>query len=446
MKSKNFTSGIIRIIMNLAKQSLLISYLLSDSDLFARCNTILDQNYFDPEVRHSVHFLKEYYDKFRALPSSDQVRAETGNEIVAKPMSRSESEYALREIGIYCRNKAIERAILSAPKLLDKEEFDKILTNMKDAIAVSVNTDTGVNYFEDPEARLRKMLQFNAKLPTGYDELDMLLDGGVSRKELLLFMAGSGVGKSIMMANVAINFLHRKLNVLYISLELAEEVVAKRFDTMITGIGTADIFNKMSKVAADLGRLQGQMGQLFIKRMPESTTNANTVRAFLKEFEMTHGFLPDVICLDYMDLMASNQKISAENLFVKDKYIAEELRSIANDHNLLMVSASQMNRSAIKADDIDQSNIAGGLSKINTCDNLIAIIQTDAMKAAGEYMLKMVKTRNSGGVGKVMMLRWNPISLRVTNLTDVDKNKLDFVSSAAKPVPAKKKNLMDLIK
>jgi replicative DNA helicase len=433
--------------MNLAKQQLLISYLMSDSDLFARCNTILDQNYFDPEVRHSVHFMKEFYEGYRALPTADQMRAETGNEFVPKHLVKSEIEYALKEVGIYCRNKAIEKAILSAPKLLDKEEFDKILANMKDAIAVSINRDLGVDYFADPEARLMRMMQLQAKIVTGYADLDAALDGGIARKELLLFMAGSGVGKSIMMTNLAINFLNQKLNVVYITLELAEEVVAKRFDTMITGIAQKDIFSKITKVTSDLERLQPEMGKLFIKRMPESTTNANSVRAYLKEFEMSHGFLPDVVVMDYMDLMTSNQKISAENLFVKDKYIAEELRSIANDFNLLMVSASQMNRSAIGAEDIDQSNIAGGLSKINTCDNLVAIIQTEAMKAAGEYMLKLVKTRNSGGVGKVLMLRWNPITLRVTGLDSEQRDRIEFVKKPDKSdkKTSKKQSLLDLV-
>lgn len=432
--------------MNVQKQQLLIGFLLSDPTLFARCNTIVDQNYFDAEVRHSVHFIKEYFQQYKALPTNDQVQAETGNSYETKQLSRAESEYALREIETYCRNKAIERAILGAPKLLDKEDFDKILVSMKDAISVSVNRDLGTNYFENPEDRLRMMMQTAAAIPLGYSEIDLHLNGGVARKELLLFMAGSGVGKSIMMSNVAINLLNQKLNVVYITLELAEGVVAKRFDTMITGVAQREIFEKMTKVSTDLSNLQQKMGKLFIKRMPESTTNANHIRAYLKEFELANGFLPDAIVVDYMDLMTSNQKISAENLFVKDKYVAEELRSVANDFDLLMISASQMNRSAIGADDIDQSNIAGGLSKINTCDNLIAIIQTDAMKAAGEYMVKFVKTRNSGGVGKVVMLRWNPVTLRVTDAVD-QKDRIDFVQSAAgvQKHKDKKRDLLDLV-
>jgi KaiC/GvpD/RAD55 family RecA-like ATPase len=433
--------------MNLEKQSLLVSYMLSDNDLFARCNSIVDTNYFDPEIRQSVYFIKEYYEKYRALPSSDQVKAESGNDLPTKQLTKAESEYAITEIETYCRNKAIESAILAAPKLLANQDFGKIEKIIRDAISVALNKELGLDYFANPEERLKKMLQLNKVISTGYYGLDQHLNGGISRKELLLLMAGSGVGKSIVMSNLAVNFLNQKLNVCYITLELAEEVVAKRLDSMVTGIAQKDIFEKMTKIATDLERKKDAMGKFFIKRMPESTTSANMIRAYLKEFEMAHGFIPDVLIIDYMDLMTSNHKISAENLFVKDKYVAEELRSISNDYNMLLVSASQMNRSAIGADDIDQSNIAGGLSKINTCDNLIAIIQNDAMKAQGEYMFKFVKTRNSNGVGKHVVLRWDPISLRITD-TENTRDKLEFVKktdAGEMPVKQPKRSILDLM-
>lgn len=429
--------------MNVEKQKLLVSYLMSDSDLYARCSAILDTNYFDPEVRHSVHFIQEHYDKYRALPSSDQVRVETGNSFEQKPLTKSESSYAVIEIEKYCRNKAMEKAILASPKLMDKDDFDTIHKNIKEAMEVSVSRDIGIDYFENPIERLQRMMLYNAKMSTGFRDLDALLDGGPSRKELLLYMGGSGAGKSVHMSNLGVNFMKQKYNVVYITLELAEDVVSKRHDGITTNIAQKEIFEKMTKVASELERMRASCGQLHVKRMPESTTNANHIRAYLKEFELAKGFMPDVVIVDYMDLMASNQKISAENLFVKDKYIAEELRSIASEYNLLMVSASQMNRSAIGADDIDQSKIAGGLSKINTCDNLIAIIHTDAMKAAGECMLKMVKTRNSSGVGQFVMLRWNPNTLKISDL-EGKADRLEFVTNKDKKQD-KKKDLLDLI-
>lgn len=429
--------------MNIQKQQLLTQFLLSDPDLFTRCNAILEPTYFDPEVRKSIEFIKKYYIDFKALPTSDQLIVETGLKLDPKPLTKAEAEYALKEVELYCRNKAMEKAILSGPALMDEGNYDKILSNLKEAIAVSINRDVGLDYFLDPEERIMRMMQRNALIPLGYKDLDKALQGGVGRKELLQLMAGSGVGKSIFMSNLAVNLLFQKLNVCYITLELAEDVVAKRFDSMITGIGQQDIFGKVTKVSVDLERLKSKMGKLFIKRMPESTTNANHIRSYLKEFEMLHGFLPDILVIDYLDLMTSNQKISAENLFIKDKYVAEEVRSIAHDHDMLVISASQIGRSGIGAEEVGQEHIAGGVSKIYTCDNLIAIIQTEQMKAAGEYMLKLTKTRNSGGVGKIMMLKWDPISLRVR---DLDDNGQQYAVMNDEPIKeSKKRDIMDLM-
>ena len=243
---------------------------------------------------------------------------------------------------------------------------------------------------------------------------------GLNRKEMTVFSANSGVGKSVTMSNLAANFLHQGLNVAYISLELSEDVVAKRFDSIMTGVGQSDIFSNITKIAVLVQELSTKMGRFTITRMPESTTNANHIRAYLKEYERMYGHVPDVLCVDYMDIMTSNNKISAENLFVKDKYIAEELRSIANDFDLVLITASQQNRSGmqVKNDELSQASVAGGISKVNTADNWISIIQTPQMKAAGEYMLKFLKTRSSGGVGMIIPLRWDSVSLKIMNIDE----------------------------
>ena len=203
-------------------------------------------------------------------------------------------------------------------------------------------------------------------------------------------------------------------------MELSEDVVAKRFDSIMTGVGQSDIFSNITKIAVLVQELSTKMGRFTITRMPESTTNANHIRAYLKEYERMYGHVPDVLCVDYMDIMTSNNKISAENLFVKDKYIAEELRSIANDFDLVLITASQQNRSGmqVKNDELSQASVAGGISKVNTADNWISIIQTPQMKAAGEYMLKFLKTRSSGGVGMIIPLRWDSVSLKIMNIDE----------------------------
>jgi replicative DNA helicase len=283
-------------------------------------------------------------------------------------------------------------------------------------------------------------------ISSGWFDLDDNLNGGLSRKEMTLFAGLPGTGKSLFLANISKNFLAQGLNVCYITLELAEEVVAKRFDSMFTGIAQTDILKNINDVSLKIEKEKSKYGQLTIKRFPESSTNCNTIRAYLKEFELINGYIPDLLAVDYLDLLASNNKISVENQFIKDKYVSEELRSIANDYNLVVCSASQLGRggySSAEAGNQSSENIAGGISKVNTTDNLLAIIQNEQMKTSGEYMLKLLKTRSSAGVGNLIPLSWDPISLTIGNISD--KNKVVNFKISPKDDPTEEilKNVLD---
>jgi KaiC/GvpD/RAD55 family RecA-like ATPase len=312
---------------------------------------------------------------------------------------------------------------LSAP-LVDEGKYGEVEVLIKNALTVSLQRNIGIDYFQDPEARLKLLALHNKPTSTGYVKLDELLAGGLNRKEMFVFCAPPGVGKSLTMSNIAKNLMHQGLNVVYITLELAEEVVAKRFDSMFSGISQAEILHNITKTSIEITKRASENGRLQVKRMPESSTHANHIRAFLKEYEIINGFGPDAIVVDYMDLMCSTQSISAENQFIRDKFISEELRSIANDYNSIMITASQLNRGALNLDspaDIGQQHIAGGISKANTADNMAAIFQTPEMKARGEMYYKMIKTRSSGGVGGDFVLNFNPRTLCLDNqVSDTD--------------------------
>ena len=407
--------------MEIDKQKMLVSYLLSDQDLFATCHGIVKPSFFDPSVKRLVSFSQEYFEKYKQVPSQEVVKAETGMDIPKKTLTKAEVKYASDEVERFCKNKAMEAMILGAPKLLHEGDFGKIEMNMKAAISVSLNRDLGLDYFNNPELRLKKLLDSTRLIPTLWTEVDEVLGGGVGRQELLLFAANSGVGKSITMLNLSVNLLMQGLNGIYFTLELSEEVVAKRMDSMITGIGQQDIFKNINKISHDLEQIKDQMGKFYVKRFPESSTNANHLRAYIKEFEAVNGFLPDFIVIDYLDLMTTNHKIPADNLFIKDKYVAEEARALGHDFDCLVISASQLGRAALEADHVHQGHIQGGISKVNTCDNFIAIVQTEQMRAAGEYWFEYAKTRNSNGVGKKTLLRWDPIALRISNNESGDK-------------------------
>jgi archaellum biogenesis ATPase FlaH len=417
--------------MDLEKQKLLLSYLISSQELYVKVSPILQTKYFDPKLKSSVSFIKDYFEKYKAPPPLDIIQAETKQELKIKEnFGRQELSYAEIELETFCKNKAMEHAILESAPLIGTPEAGRIEKLIKDAITVSLNRNLGLDYFADPEARLKALTLQNALTPTGIVDLDEKLGGGINRKEMIIFAAPSGVGKSITMSNVGRNLVMRGMNGVYITLELAEEVVAKRHDSMFSGVGQREILKSITEVSIKIKQQSEGCGKLFIKRMPESSTNANHIRAYLKEFEIVHGFTPDFVIVDYLDLCASVQPISAENTFTRDKFIAEELRAIANDFNLMMITASQLNRGAQQLEDVfglNQAHIAGGISKINTCDNLVAIIQTEDMKARGELMFKLLKTRSSNGVGHYFIVRFDPVTLRIESLSveDAQANRPD---------------------
>ena len=401
------------------KQLLLLEYLISSADVFALCSSIIKPSYFDPEFRNAVAFIKEYYTKFNTTPDSKQIEAESGTLINKTPLTRDQISYCSTEIETFCRHKAMQEAILSAAADLSQNEedadFGKIQNLVKDAITTTIHKSVGIDYFADPLQRLKDANEKHRPISTGWKELDKFLGGGIHRQQMILFSANSGGGKSIAMANIGLNFMEQGLNVLFLSLELPVNLIAKRFDAMISGIHVAEMDHRISETAEKILNKKQVLGKLFIEHMPMSTTNSNDIRAFLKEFELRHEFIPDILIVDYVDVMASNEKVSGDNISAKDRAVSEQLYSIGRDYNLILVTASQQNRSAIGVDDINQSHIAGGLGKINITDNHISIVSNDAMKARGEIAFKLIKTRSSDGVNKYVNLNWNNKTLRITD-------------------------------
>jgi hypothetical protein len=179
-------------------------------------------------------------------------------------------------------------------------------------------------------------------------------------------------------------------------------------------------------------------GAFQVKYMPSGKT-ANDVRSYIKEYEIKTGKKVDVLLIDYLDLlMPASTKVSAENLFIKDKYVSEELRNLAMELNTVFVTAAQLNRGAVEEIEFDHSHISGGLSKIQTADNVFGIFTSRAMRERGRYQLQLMKTRNSSGVGQKIDLGFNLDTLRIEDLGEDD----DAYSSA----PQGGASIMDKIK
>jgi len=248
--------------------------------------------------------------------------------------------------------------------------------------------------------------------------LDKLLYGGFNRGELQIFAGGSGSGKSLFMQNLAVNWMEAGLSGVYITLELSEGLTAMRVDSMLTNTPSKQLFKDIETVEMKVKMMGKKAGGLQIKYMPAQST-VNDIRAFVKELSIKQGKSIDFMCIDYLDLlMPVSAKVSPNDLFVKDKYVSEELRNLARELNILFVTASQLNRSAVEEVEFDHSHISGGISKINTADNVFGIFTSRAMRERGRYQIQAMKTRSSSGVGMKVDLEFDIESLRIRDLGD----------------------------
>lgn len=401
---------------NFDMQKLYLEMFLSDAETFVRCQNIFDPENFDKKLQDVAVFLTEYVDKYKVMPEAGIVNASCNTELQPVSLPKENYEWLMDEFENFSRHKGLERAILKSADLLEKGDYGPVEKLVKDAIQISLNKDMGTDYFEDPRARLSKLKDKNGQVSTGWPTVDKKLYGGFNRGELNIFAAASGGGKSLFLANLGVNWALQGLNVIYLTFELSEELVAMRLDSMMTGISTREVFKNLDDVELKVKMLGKQAGSVQIKYMP-SGKNCNDLRAYLKEYQIKKGVKPDVLLIDYLDLMMPlSVKVSPSDLFVKDKYVSEEIRNLAMETQCLTVTASQLNRSAVEEIEFDHSHISGGLSKIQTADNVIGIFTSRAMKERGRYQIQFMKTRSSSGVGQKVDLEFNVDTLKISDL------------------------------
>jgi archaellum biogenesis ATPase FlaH len=367
--------------------------------------------------------MNEYAKNYNVLPDFDMVNAACRTDL-SKPgdLKDGHMEWFMDEFESFTRHKALERAIINSADLLEKKDYGAVELMVKEAVQISLTKDMGTDYFEDPRARLMKIKDKNGQISTGWPTLDKRLFGGMNRGELNIFAGGSGAGKSLFLANLGVNWALAGLNVVYLTLELSEELVSMRIDAMITGIPTKEIFKDLDDVEMKVKIIGKKSGSYQVKYMPSGKT-ANDVRAYLKEYEIKTGRKVDILLVDYLDLlMPMSKKISPADLFIKDKYVSEELRNLAVEKNCVLVTAAQLNRGAVEEVEFDHSHISGGLSKIQTADNVFGIFTSRAMRERGRYQIQLMKTRSSSGVGMKVDLEFNLDSLKITDLPEDEQD------------------------
>ena len=404
-------------------QELFLRFLLSDPDLFARCQNIVNPVYFNMKYRKAVELFVSHSTDFNAIPTPEQVSAVAGIQLDPIPdVTSDHHEWFMNEFETFCRHKALEKAIIESTDLLENQDYGTVENKIKEASQVGLVKDLGIEYFEDPKARLQWIKDQAGAISTGWKGIDHKLYGGMNRGEMTIFAGGSGAGKSLFLQNFAVNWALAGMNAVYISLELSEQLISMRLDSMVSGYGTKEIMRNMDDVDLKVRMKSKGAGKLRVKQMPNGV-NANDIRVFLREYEISCGEKVDCLLVDYLDLMMPiSAKVSGSDLFIKDKYVSEELRNLAVEKDLLFVTASQLNRGAVEEIEFDHHHIAGGISKIQTADNVVGIFTSNAMREKGRYQIQFMKTRSSSGVGTKVDLRFDPDTLRIEDLQEGDED------------------------
>jgi len=346
----------------------------------------------------------------------------------------------------WCRDRAIYLALMSSIKIADgqddKKGRDAIPGILSDALGVSFDNHVGHDYLEDYEQRYELYHKREDKIPFDLEFFDKITKGGVPNKTLNIALAGTGVGKSLFMCSFAANVLLQGKNVLYITMEMAEERIAERIDANLLDVNIRDITdlpraifeNKVSNIA------KKTQGSLIIKEYPTAAAHAGHFKQLLNELALKKSFRPDIIFIDYLNICASSRYKgnASANSYSYIKAIAEDLRGLAVEYNLPIVSATQTTRAGFGSSDIDLTDTSESFGLPATADFMFALISTEELDSINQIMVKQLKNRyNDLSINKRFCLGIDRSKMR---LYDVEQNKGgELVDSGQEPIDDKDK-------
>ena len=263
-------------------QKLFLEMMMEDASSYVRIQNIYNPENFDKSLRRAAEFIKEHSDKYKTLPERTQLAAACGVSLQPVPdLNEGHYDWFMQEFEAFTKRQELERAILKAADLLEKGEFDPVEKLIKDAVQISLTKDMGTDYFADPSARINRYFNSGGQVSTGWPQLDRLLYGGFSRGELNIFAGGSGSGKSLVMMNIALNWLQQGLSGVYITLELSEELTSLRTDAMLTNMSTKDIRKDIDTTELKVKLVAKKSGQYRVKALP-AQSNINDIRSYIK--------------------------------------------------------------------------------------------------------------------------------------------------------------------
>jgi replicative DNA helicase len=386
----------------------------SDEQFLLQTLPMVKENYFEfPSHQRLYSKLVEFFLHYKKLPTDDQLLEEIKKDLKQNELfsdyrdeltavndldekAIDNQEYYLDLVEEFAKEQAIKDAILKSVDHLKKKNFDAIETEVRDAFAVNRNVDLGTDYFSGIKERWDRLNSATLvpKFRTPFETLNEALEGGLAHKEMAMVVAPPGVGKSLFLANQAARSVLDGYNVLYVSLEMAEDRVAQRLDSIFTRIQQRELSNRVDDIEKRLDIINKQWkdrGRLVVKEFPTKRLSVTGLRAFLNQIKNYEDFEPDVLIIDYLELMKTDKEMAE---YQGQERLAQELRGVASEYGCLVWTATQTNREGKKVNIITDAELADSYGKIRVCDLVFSINQTEQEFDSGSARLYLMKSRN----------------------------------------------------
>jgi replicative DNA helicase len=399
-------------------EHVILKSLIFNEDYTRKVLPFLKDEYFGDRIEKLVFKeIESYITKYNSTPTYESLVIEVNNknitedefkgsielldELNQNKNERSKEDWLINETERFCQDKAILNGVREAISILDgksktheKGAIPDILTK---ALAVSFDNNIGHDYIDDFESRYDFYHRKEEKIPFDLDYFNKITKGGLPKKSLNIILAGPGVGKSLLMCHHAASCLTQGKNVLYITMEMAEQRIAERIDANLLNV-TVDDIQTLSRedYSRRVGKLKtGNIGKLIIKEYPTATAGANHFRALLNELNLKKNFVPDILIIDYMNICSSSRlKMGASvNSYTFVKSIAEELRGLAVEFDVPLLTASQLTRSGASSSDPNMDDVSESFGVAATADLMFALISTEELEQLNQLMVKQIKNR-----------------------------------------------------
>ena len=447
----------------------ILSHLVYNEAYARKTLPFIKDEYFQNLSDKVVYSLiNEYVNKYNNTPTKEVLFLELNNKDGLSENVFKESKRTIEDLQIdntdikwlldstekFCQEKAIYNAIMASIKILDDKSGSSstgaIPTLLSDALGVSFDVSIGHDYFLNADDRFDFYHRKEEHIPFDLQYFNEITKGGLVRKTLNIALAGTGVGKSLFMCHCAANNLTQGKNVLYITMEMAEEKIAERIDANLLNV-TVDELSIIPKDVYDkkINRVKEKtVGKLIVKEYPTASAGSSHFRHLLNELRIKRNFVPDVIYIDYLNICSSSRIKSGANVnsYTYIKAIAEELRGLAVEFNVPVVSATQTTRGGYGNSDVELTDTSESFGLPATADLMFALISTEDMEALGQLMVKQLKNRyNDPTINKRFVVGIDRAKMRLYNVeqsaqTLVDDAPVFNSSKSGKTIDSEKRN------